>query len=137
DPMPWCGRCGTGISQQEMNEGYQLVAHRSVFVKFPLRPSPRMSAANPGGAAPENLLVWTTTPWTLSSNVGAAVNPDLTYLKVKHRDEFYYVAKGAFSFHRKEDEFKRKEWVPGVPKLKTIEQIFKEKGGFEIAGEIK
>ena len=37
DAMPWCGRCGTGISQQEMNEGYQLVAHRSVFVKFPLR----------------------------------------------------------------------------------------------------
>src|SRR4051812_11643333 len=57
DAMPWCGRCGTGISQQEMNEGYQLVAHRSVFVKFPLRPSPGMSAAIPGGDAPkENLL---------------------------------------------------------------------------------
>src|SRR4030095_10097927 len=37
DSMPWCGRCGTGISQQEMNEGYQMVAHRRVFVKFPLR----------------------------------------------------------------------------------------------------
>src|SRR5262245_27332352 len=39
DAMPWCGRCGAGISQQEMNEGYQLVAHRSVFVKLPLRGS--------------------------------------------------------------------------------------------------
>src|SRR5262245_15065944 len=41
DAMPWCGRCGTGISQMEMNEGYQMVAHRSVFVKFALlAPSP-------------------------------------------------------------------------------------------------
>ncbi len=53
DSMPWCGRCGTGISQQEMNEGYQLVAHRSVFVKFPLRlPSPlRGRGAGGEGAA--------------------------------------------------------------------------------------
>ena len=58
-----------------MNEGYQLVAHRAVFVRFPLR-------GRPG----ENLLVWTTTPWTLTSNVAAAVNPTLTYLKVKHKD---------------------------------------------------
>jgi isoleucyl-tRNA synthetase len=127
DAMPWCARCGVGISQMEMHEGYRTVAHKSVFVKFPLR-------ARTG----ENLLVWTTTPWTLSSNVGAAVNPELTYLKVKHQDEIYYVAKGAFTHKRKEEEFKRKEWVDGVPKLKTIEQLFKEKkGGFEIVGEIK
>src|SRR5262245_26946848 len=125
DSMPWCGRCGTGISQQEMNEGYQLVAHRSVFVKFPLRNKPG-----------ENLLIWTRTPWTLSSNIGAAVSPTLTYLKVKHKDEIYYVAKGAFTAHRLEEQFKRKEWVEGVPKLKTLEQIFKEKGGYEIVGEI-
>ncbi len=85
---------------------------------------------------PENLLIWTTTPWTLSSNVGAAVNPTLTYLKVKHKDEIYYVAKGAFTAQRLEEQFKRKEWVEGVPKLKTLEQIFKEKGGYEIVGEI-
>ncbi|MSU77988.1 MAG: isoleucine--tRNA ligase [Gemmataceae bacterium] len=136
DAMPWCGRCGTGISQQEMNEGYHMVAHRSVFVKFPLRPSPRMSAAIPGGETPENLLIWTTTPWTLSSNVGAAVNPKLTYIKVKHKDEIYYVAKGAFTAQRLEEQFKRKEWLEGVPKLKTLEQIFKEKGGYEIVGEL-
>ena len=40
DAMPWCPRCSVGLSQMEMNEGYQLVAHRSVFVKFPLRLSP-------------------------------------------------------------------------------------------------
>ena len=78
-----------------MHEGYQLVAHRAVFVRFPLR-------GRPG----ENLLVWTTTPWTLTSNVAAAVNPQLTYLKVQHRDQVYYLAKGAFTAHRLEEEFK-------------------------------
>jgi isoleucyl-tRNA synthetase len=140
DAMPWCGRCGTGISQQEMNEGYQLVAHRSVFVKFPLRAGSVSDGrdANPvaNASGSENLLVWTTTPWTLSSNVAAAVNPKLTYLKVEHKDEIYYVAKGAFTAHRLEEQFKRKEWVEGVPKLKTLEQIFKEKGGYEIRGEV-
>jgi isoleucyl-tRNA synthetase len=136
DSMPWCGRCGTGISQQEMNEGYQLVAHRSVFVKFPLGlPSPLPQGER--GEMPQNLLIWTTTPWTLTSNVGAAVNPSLTYLKIKHKDEIYIVAKGAFTAQRLEEQFKRKEWVEGVPKLKTLEQIFKEKGGFEIVGEVK
>jgi isoleucyl-tRNA synthetase len=126
DAMPWCPRCSVGLSQMEMSEGYWMVAHRAVFLKFPLRKRPG-----------ENLLVWTTTPWTLTSNVGAAVNPELTYLKVRHKDEIYYVAKGAFTAHRLEDEFKKKEWIEGVPKLKTLEQLFKEKGGYELAGEVK
>jgi isoleucyl-tRNA synthetase len=128
DSMPWCPRCGVGISQMEMNEGYRNVAHRAVFLRFPLRDRPG-----------ENLLVWTTTPWTLTSNVGAAVNPELAYLRVKQGDQIYYVGKGAFTARRKEEEFKNKaEWVEGVPKLKSLEQIFKEKkGGFEILGEVK
>ncbi len=126
DAMPWCPRCSVGLSQMEMAEGYQLVAHRALFVKFPLR-----------GRAGENLLVWTTTPWTLTSNVATAVNPQLTYLKMLHREQIYYVAKGAFTAQRLEEQFKRKEWLPGVPKLKTLEQIFKEKGGYEIVGEVK
>jgi isoleucyl-tRNA synthetase len=125
DAMPWCPRCGVGLSQMEMHEGYQRVAHRAVFVRFPLR-------GRPG----EYLLVWTTTPWTLTSNVGAAVNSNLTYVKVKHRDEIYYLAKGALTARRLEEEFKRKEWVEGVPKLKPLEQILKEKGGFEVVGEL-
>ena len=96
--MPWCPRCAVGLSQMEMHEGYRLVAHRAVFVRFPLR-------GRPG----ENLLVWTTTPWTLTSNVAAAVNPALTYLKVRHRDQLYYLAKGAFTAKRLEEEFKQKE----------------------------
>jgi isoleucyl-tRNA synthetase len=125
DAMPWCPRCSVGLSQMEMAEGYHLVAHRAVFVHFPLRGRPR-----------ENLLVWTTTPWTLSSNVAAAVNPQLTYLKVQHKEQVYYVAKGALTARRLEDEFKRKEWVDGVPKLKALEQVFKEKGGFEVLSEL-
>jgi isoleucyl-tRNA synthetase len=128
DSMPWCPRCGVGISQMEMNEGYRVVAHKSVFIRFPLRDRPG-----------ENLLVWTTTPWTLTSNVGAAVNPELTYLRVKQGDQVYYLGKGAFTAKRLEEQFKDKsQWVEGVPKLKTLEQLFKEKkGGFEVLGEVK
>ncbi|MFO0969254.1 MAG: class I tRNA ligase family protein, partial [Gemmataceae bacterium] len=107
DAMPWCGRCGVGLSQMEVAEGYRMVAHRSVFVRFPLRSRgqwPRHGIDKDGREYLDNepmphcleyLLVWTTTPWTLTSNVGAAVHPELTYLKVKHKDEIYYLAKGA------------------------------------------
>src|SRR5439155_22425252 len=121
DSMPWCGRCGVGISEMEMKEGYRLVEHKAVFVKLPLR-------GRPG----ENLLVWTTTPWTLTSNVGAAVNPELTYLKVKLKGEVYDLAKGVFKQNRMESSAaeepeaqakgKRREWLDNVPHLVTIEQ---------------
>ncbi len=86
DVMPWCARCGTGISQHEIvTEGYQEVTHDSVFVRFPLL-----------GRANEALLVWTTTPWTLTSNVAAAVGPELTYVKVQAEEGWtYYLAEGA------------------------------------------
>jgi isoleucyl-tRNA synthetase len=83
DVMPWCPRCGTGISEHEMTEGYAEVAHTAVFLRFPL-------AGRPG----ESLLVWTTTPWTLTANVAAAVHPDLTYVKVREGGETLYLAKG-------------------------------------------
>jgi isoleucyl-tRNA synthetase len=126
DAMPWCPRCAVGISQMEMHEGYKRVAHRAVFVKFPLR-------GRPG----EHLLVWTTTPWTLSSNVAAAVNPELTYVQVRHHDETYWLARGALTAARLEEDFKKGDWVPGVPKLKPIAQLFKEKGGYEIVRELR
>lgn len=134
DAMPWCPRCGVGLSEMEVKEGYKQVSHKSVFVKFPLRDRPG-----------ENLLVWTTTPWTLSSNVGAAVNPELTYLKVRQKGETFYVGKIAFTAARSEETAIDEvdvERTPGKkgsgPRLKTIEQIFKERGkeGFEIIGEV-
>ncbi len=138
DAMPWCPRCGVGLSEMEVKEGYKQVAHKSVFVKFPLR-------GRPG----ENLLVWTTTPWTLSSNVGAAVNPELAYLKVRQKGEVYYVGKIAFTTARSEEgaaedevevEVERPQGKKAAaPRLKTIEQLFKEKGkeGFEVVGEVR
>ena len=63
DVVPWSGRSGTSYSQMEIIEGRKLVAHKAIFVKFPLK--------NKGN---ENLLVWTTTPWTLTANTMVAVN---------------------------------------------------------------
>ena len=85
DVMPWCPRCGTGLSEHEIvTEGYKEVTHTSVFLTFPLVDRPN-----------EALLVWTTTPWTLTSNVAAAVHPDLTYVALRQGDQVYYLSKGA------------------------------------------
>jgi isoleucyl-tRNA synthetase len=84
DVMPWCPRCATGISQHEIaTEGYQELTHRSVTLRFRLL-----------GREKESLLVWTTTPWTLTSNVAAAVGAELTYIKVRQGDEVLYLSKG-------------------------------------------
>ena len=83
DTMPWCPRCGTGLSQMEMNEGYADREDPGLTVRLPL-------ADRPG----EALLVWTTTPWTLAANVAAAVGEDLVYAKVRQGDAVYWLAKG-------------------------------------------
>ena len=128
DVVPWSGRSGTSYSQMEIIEGRKLVAHTSVFVRFPLLDKPN-----------EHLLVWTTTPWTLTSNVAAAVNVGLEYVKLKASDgSIYYFAKDNLKFQRLDKQFKdKKMWIKGVPKLKTIEQIFNERGGYEILDTIK
>ena len=128
DVVPWSGRSGTSYSQMEIIEGRKLVAHKSVFVKFPL-----IDKNN------EYLLVWTTTPWTLTSNISAAVNIDLDYLKLQADDgSIFYFAKENFTFQRLDKQFKdKKQWIEGVPKLKTIEQIFKERGSYKIIDTLK
>ncbi len=81
DAMPWCPRCGTGISQHEIsNEERPEVVHTSPTVRFPLL-----------GREREYLLVWTTTPWTLTSNVACAVHPERSYVKVRQEDSVYYL----------------------------------------------
>ncbi|MCS7120202.1 MAG: class I tRNA ligase family protein [Candidatus Bathyarchaeota archaeon] len=85
DVMPWCPRCSTALSQHEIvTEGYREITHPGLTVRFPLKNRPH-----------ESLLIWTTTPWTLTSNVAAAVHPDLTYVKVKLNDEYLYLGKFA------------------------------------------
>jgi isoleucyl-tRNA synthetase len=101
DVMPWCPRCATGISQHEIvTEGYRELTHASVTVRFPLRGRPN-----------ESLLVWTTTPWTLTSNVAAAVGPELTYVKVRQGDEILYLSKG--TLHMLDGKFEVLEELSG------------------------
>lgn len=80
--LPYCARCGTGLASHEVAQGYKEVKTLTVTVKFKLV-----------GKENEYFLAWTTTPWTLASNVALAVSPTETYVKVKQNDEFYYVSK--------------------------------------------
>ena len=160
DVMPWSGRAGSAYSQMEIADGRKLTTHRSCFVRFPLIENGRRESAECATGATmearrhgteqlrEYLLVWTTTPWTLTSNVAAAINPDLEYVRLKGKCKgdtepaYYYFAKDNLEFKRLEKEFKegfgRPEWAwpKDCPKLKTIAQIFKENGGYEIEGTV-
>jgi isoleucyl-tRNA synthetase len=69
---PYCPRCGTGLSDHEVAQGYEDVTDPSVYVRFPLTSGPWAGKAD--------LLVWTTTPWTLVSNTAVAVHPDVSYI---------------------------------------------------------
>src|SRR3954447_21648983 len=101
DTMPWCPRCGTGLSQMEMNEGYQDREDPGLTVRFPLLDRPG-----------EALLVWTTTPWTLTSNVAAAVGEDLRYVRIRQGDDVFWVGKGTLR-SAVQGAFTVEEEVPG------------------------
>ena len=73
---PYCPRCGTGLSDHELAQGYESVTDPSVYVRFPITSGELFDL----GAA---LLVWTTTPWTLVSNTAIAVHPDVDYVVVE------------------------------------------------------
>jgi isoleucyl-tRNA synthetase len=73
---PYCPRCGTGLSDHEVAQGYYEVTDPSVFVRFPVLDGPLAELD-------ASLLVWTTTPWTLISNTAVAVHPDVTYVAVR------------------------------------------------------
>jgi isoleucyl-tRNA synthetase len=82
---PYCARCGTGLSDAEVAQGYETVDDPSIFVRFPVTDGPLAER----GAA---LLVWTTTPWTLSNNAAVVVGPDVTYELVDTGRELLVVA---------------------------------------------
>lgn len=151
DVMPWSGRGGSAYSQMEVADGRKLTTHRALFVRLPIVSkggelrveseekdnSSQLSTLN---SQPEFLLIWTTTPWTLTSNVAAMVNPDLEYVQLKSKRDgaVYYFAKDNLEFQRLAKEFKEGfgrpewQWPKDAPKLKTLAQIFKEQGGYEI-----
>ena len=86
DVMPWCPRCGTGLSNAEVAEGYRELRHLSLTLRYAL--------TTPGHEG-EWLVVWTTTPWTLSSNVAAAVHPGLVYQLLDVQGERWWVSRGS------------------------------------------
>jgi isoleucyl-tRNA synthetase len=109
DVMPWCPRCGTGLSNMEIaTEGYREIRHLSLTLRLPI-----VSAGHEG----EDLLVWTTTPWTLSSNVAAAVHPDLTYVLAEGSDG-------------------RRSWVSHGSKARVLPEatVVREAPGSELLG---
>jgi isoleucyl-tRNA synthetase len=80
---PYCPRCGTGLSDHELAQGYETVTDPSVYVRFPLTSGPHAGAS---------LLIWTTTPWTLVSNALVAANPGLDYVAVTDGNETLVLA---------------------------------------------
>ena len=77
--VPYCPRCGTPLSSHEVAQGYKTIKERSAVVRFKIK------------GEDAYFLAWTTTPWTLSSNVALCVNPDETYCRVKAADGYTYI----------------------------------------------
>ena len=108
--VPYCPRCGTALSSHEVAQGYKTVKEKSIFVKFKIK--------NSDGY----FLAWTTTPWTLPSNVALCMNPDEDYVKIKAEDGEIYVLAAALApslFEnyevletKKGKEYEREEYFP-------------------------
>ncbi|MBI2507894.1 isoleucine--tRNA ligase [Candidatus Woesearchaeota archaeon] len=79
--MPWCLRCGTSLAQHELVDTYEEKTHEAVYFKVPVKNTKN-----------HYLLIWSTTSWTFSSNVAAAVNPSLMYVKAEQDGNIYYLA---------------------------------------------
>jgi len=103
--MPYCPRCGTGLSSHEVSQGYKKVKEPAIYVKFEIQNSKfKIDSKLKTQNSKFYLLVWTTTPWTLPGNVAIAINPKITYILARVGKEYLIVAK-----ERKEvlgDDFK-------------------------------
>ncbi|MDP3953816.1 MAG: class I tRNA ligase family protein [bacterium] len=90
--LPWCPRCGTGLSSHEVAQGYRDVTEASVFVKFKLKPGQGLGGANKTDGN-TYVLAWTTTPWTLPGNVALAIGEKIKYAIVRRGNERLITAK--------------------------------------------
>jgi isoleucyl-tRNA synthetase len=99
--VPYCPRCGTALSAHEISQGYKTVSDPSIFVKFKLKNKD------------EYLLAWTTTPWTLISNVALAVNPNENYIKIKYNGQILILAEERSSVLLKGQEFESLDYFKG------------------------
>ncbi|HEX7509992.1 MAG TPA: isoleucine--tRNA ligase, partial [Chitinivibrionales bacterium] len=89
--QPYCPRCATPLSNFEVTEGYKDVQSPSITVSFPLENDPRVK-----------ILVWTTTPWTLPSNVALAVGADIPYVKIRDGEQVFILARDRISAYYKD-----------------------------------
>ena len=107
--LPYCPRCGTGLASHEVAQGYKEVKTNTLTAKFKLKDRDG-----------EYFLAWTTTPWTLPSNIALAVGPDITYVKVKQGDEIYYLAEALADKNLGEGNYEVLEKIKGTD-LENIE----------------
>jgi isoleucyl-tRNA synthetase len=126
--IPWCYRCGTGLSSHELAQGYQNIRENSVYVKFKVILNEK--AKKLGVKKDTHILSWTTTPWTLPGNVALAINPKMVYVLAKKGDQNYILAKSRIkvleSNYEIINEFKGSDLIDvsyeplfGVSELKT------------------
>jgi len=106
--VPYCPRCGTALSAHEISQGYKTVEDPSIFVKFKLKNEDAY------------FLTWTTTPWTLISNVALAVHPDETYIKIRYKGQILILAEQRAAVLLKGQEFETIDGFPGK-KLENIQ----------------
>jgi isoleucyl-tRNA synthetase len=121
--VPYCPRCGTSLSSHEVAQGYKDVKEPSIYVKFQVR-----------GLRDTYLMAWTTTPWTLPSNVALTVNPDEDYVWARCGDETYILAealaatvlKGEFKVMKRQrgKELFGMEYVPLFDFAKTEKKAY-------------
>ena len=105
---PYCPRCGTGLSDHELAQGYEDVVDASVYVRFPVTTGPL-----PEKYSGISLLVWTTTPWTLISNTAAAVNADVDYVVAQTADGEYLIVADALREKVLGEDSKVQETIKG------------------------
>jgi isoleucyl-tRNA synthetase len=124
--VPFCPRCSTPLSSHEVAQGYKEVKEKSVIVKFKLKNDER------------KLLVWTTTPWTLPSNLAIAVNPELTYVTVEYEGEKFILVEELISNYFENPkiiektsgkDFLGQEYEPLMPYFENLDGAFKILGG--------
>ncbi len=103
---PYCPRCGTGLSDHEVAQGYETVVDPSVYVRFPV-------TSGPAAAHGADLLVWTTTPWTLVSNTAVAVRADVTYAVARSPQGTFVLAEALLGKVLGDDGVEVLETFPG------------------------
>ncbi|MCH2112205.1 MAG: isoleucine--tRNA ligase, partial [Planctomycetes bacterium] len=121
--LPWCGRCGTGLSSHEVAQGYQDIDDPSVWMTFPL-------LTGQGPLENAHLVGWTTTPWTLPSNMGVCVHPEFEYAIVETGNVRYILLESKLAEVFAEGSFELIGRVSGVDLVGlSYEPLFEFEGG--------